>query len=78
MPSQYKLLANLNFSIKKSEFSNFKRPQKLTLVNTGWGGGEVRGGGYHPPSENHNFSATEHPVDLRLVCKLKFVRERPF
>ena len=37
------------------------------------------GGGrnYHPLSENRDFSATEHPLDLRPVCKLKFVRCGP-
>ena len=44
---------------------------------------------HHPLSENHdflgtvgpqtsrNFSTTKHPVDLRPVCKLKFVRCGP-
>ena len=37
------------------------------------------GGGcnHHPSSENCVFSATVHPVDLRQVCKLKFVRCGP-
>ena len=36
----------------------------------------MRGGGrnFHPPSENRDFSTTEHPVDLKLVCKFEFVR----
>ena len=28
---------------------------------------------HHPWLENHDFSATELPLDLRLVCKLEFV-----
>ena len=35
------------------------------------------GGNHHPASENRDFSATEHPVDSRPVCKLKFVRCGP-
>ena len=42
----------------------------LTLINMG-------GQNNHPPSENHVFSTTEHPVDLRPVFKLKFVRCGP-
>ena len=34
----------------------------------------TRGGGNHPPLlEKLDFSATEYPVDLRLVCKLELV-----
>ena len=32
---------------------------------------------YHPLSENHDFSGTEPPLDLRPVCKLNFVRCGP-
>ena len=36
----------------------------LTLIN-------VEGGRNHPPPlENHVFSAPEHPLDLRPVCKI--------
>ena len=35
------------------------------------------GRNYHPLSENRDFSATEPPLDLRPVCKLKFVRCGP-
>ena len=38
----------------------------------------VMGGAFHPPlSENRNFSRTEPPLDLRPVCKVKFVRCGP-
>ena len=40
----------------------------------GGGGG---GRNYHPLSENRDFSGTEPPLDLRPVCKLKFVRCGP-
>ena len=30
-----------------------------------------------PPSKNRVFSAPKHPLDLRPVCKLKFVRCGP-
>ena len=30
-----------------------------------------------PLSQNHDFSGTEPPLDLRPVCKLKFVRCGP-
>ena len=35
----------------------------------------IRGGGhnYHPLSENRDFAGTKPPLDLRPVCKLKFV-----
>ena len=32
------------------------------------------GRNHHPLSENGYFSTTKHPVDLRLVCELEFVR----
>ena len=32
------------------------------------------GRNYHPLSENCDFSETELPLDLRPVCKFKFVR----
>ena len=32
---------------------------------------------YNPLSENRDFSGTEPPLDLRPVCKLKFVRCGP-
>ena len=42
----------------------------LTLSGMGWGP-------FRPPlSENRDFSGTEHPLDLRPVCKFKFVRCR--
>ena len=44
------------------------------LINPNFPGG---GRNYHPLSENRNFSATEPPLDLRPVCKLKFVRCGP-
>ena len=28
---------------------------------------------HHPLSENRDFSTSEHPIDLRPVCKFKFV-----
>ena len=31
----------------------------------------------HPLSENRDFSGTEHLLDLRPVCKFKFVRCGP-
>ena len=31
----------------------------------------------HPLSKNRDFSASEHPVDLRPACKLEFVRVGP-
>ena len=47
-----------------SKMFNFE--PKLTL------GGKERN--HHPLSENRDFSTTEHLIELRLVCKLKFVR----
>ena len=44
----------------------------LTLVNAVGGGRN-----HHPLSENRDFSTTEHPIDLRPVCKFKFVRCGP-
>ena len=32
---------------------------------------------HHPLSENRDFSTTEHPIDLRPVCKFKLVRCGP-
>ena len=32
---------------------------------------------YHPLLENRDFSGTEPPLDLRPVCKFKFVRCGP-
>ena len=43
----------------------------LTLLGMG-------GGAFRPPLlENCDFSGTEPPLDLRPVCKLKFVRCGP-
>ena len=39
----------------------------LTLINP-----------LNPPSENHDFSATKHPVDLKPAYKLDKVRELLF
>ena len=39
------------------------------------GGGE--GHNHHPLSENHNFSRTKPPLDLKPVCKFEFVRCGP-
>ena len=39
----------------------------------GWGGGR----NYHPLSENHYFSGTKPPLDLKPVCKLKYVHCGP-
>ena len=39
----------------------------LTLVSTGGGGAIL------PLSENRDFSGTKPPLDLRPVCKFKFV-----
>ena len=36
-----------------------------------------RGRNYHPLSENRDSSGTEPPLDLRPVCRLKFVRCGP-
>ena len=32
---------------------------------------------HYPLSENRDLSTTEHPIDLRPVCKFKFVRCGP-
>ena len=52
--------------------SGSKRLKALTLII-------LEGGGrnYHPLSEICDFSATEPLLDLRPVCKLKFVRCGP-
>ena len=42
----------------------------LTLINAG-------GSIITPLSENRDFSGTEHPIDLRPVCKFEFVRCGP-
>ena len=42
----------------------------LTLIILG--GGWRRS--HYPLSKNHDFSRTEHLLNLRPVCKLKFVR----
>ena len=62
---------------KRSKYPWYKMAQKndnygfLTLVNA------EGGRKHHPLSENRNFSTTEHPIDLRPVCKFKFVRCGP-
>ena len=38
---------------------------------------EGAGRNYHPLLENRDFSRTEPPLDLRPVCKTKFVRFGP-
>ena len=37
----------------------------------------LKGRNYHPLLENLDFSGTEPPLDLRPVCKFKFVRCGP-
>ena len=37
----------------------------------------LKGRNYHPLLENLDFSGTEAPLDLRPVCKFKFVRCGP-
>ena len=46
--------------------------KNLDFLKCKWGGRN-----YHPLSENRDFSGTEPPLDLRPVCKLKFVRCGP-
>ena len=45
--------------------------KELTLVIPG------RGRNYYSLSENRDFSGTEPPLDLRPVCKFKFVHCGP-
>ena len=42
----------------------------LTLINAGGGGGVAI---INPCREYRDFSETEHPIDLRPVCKFEFV-----
>ena len=44
----------------------------LTLINAGGGGCN-----HPPPSENRVFSATEHRMNPRPVCKFEFYRCGP-
>ena len=55
---------------KKPSIKSLVKIGSLTLANAG-------GGNHHPSSENCVFSTTVHPVDLRPVCKLEFVRCGP-
>ena len=48
-------------------------PQKYMLNPSECGGGR----NHHPLSENHDFSGTKPLLDLRPVCKFKFVRCGP-
>ena len=41
------------------------------IINPNYPGG---GRNHHPLSETRDCSGTEHPLDLRPVCKFKFVR----
>ena len=52
-------------------------PFYLLISNITEGGGGWGGRNYHPLSENRNFSGTEPPLDLRPVCKFKFVHCGP-
>ena len=38
---------------------------------------EGEGGDHHTQMKNHVFSISEHPIELRPVCKLEFVRCDP-
>ena len=68
-----------NNSEKKNSFcppiSYTKEPKSskeynlsLTLIFPGGGGPN-----HHPQLENRDYYETEHPLDLRPVCKLEFV-----
>ena len=37
----------------------------------------IWGRNHHPLSENRDFNGTEHPLDLRPVCKLELVHCGP-
>ena len=50
--------------------SNKEIYKKKKLLNPNW---VELGGNHHPPLENRDFFESEHPMDLRPVCKLKFV-----
>ena len=55
------------------------RPKQPDTIRSFLNPNYHRGGGvnYHPLAENRNFSGTKPPLDLRPVCKLKFVRCGP-
>ena len=51
------------------EYIPIKQPQpSLTLIVQGGGGN------HHPLLETRDCSGTEHPLDLRPVCKVEFIR----
>ena len=57
-----------------------KKQSALSASVQLWRSEKVRGHtfpNHHPRSENHNFSTTKHPSDLRPVCKFEFVRCGP-
>ena len=47
--------------------------QKIRGCKKRWIQGNF-GRNYHSLSENHNFSGTEPPLELKPVCNLEFVR----